>query len=242
MSVVGGRAAGDVGGAGQRGPSATPRCARAWWTARTGSPTSSCPRAVAFLALGQVLVGALFQTGRFSAANSRYVWAILAGSAVGLLASTLSRLSSSAFYALGDTRTPLRYAVVRVALTTVLGFLCAVPAAAAARPRAQVGRRRAHGERGVLGLGGVRAAPAQPRRRASARRHFVPGYLAKLWVSAAGRRRGGLGALAGDGPARSGEHRAPPSSCRTRSSTAGSRWPFRIPAAQAILAWSRRRG
>ncbi len=84
------------------------------------------PCAVAFLLLGQVLAAALFQTGRFVAADSRYVWAILAGSAVGLLASTLSRLVSSTFYALGDTRTPMRYAVVRVVLTTALGFLCAV--------------------------------------------------------------------------------------------------------------------
>jgi len=84
------------------------------------------PCAMAFLALGQVLIGALFQTGRFHAADSRYVWAILAGSAVGLLASTLSRLSASTFYALGDTRTPLRFAVVRVVLTTALGFACAV--------------------------------------------------------------------------------------------------------------------
>ena len=35
--------------------------------------------------------------------------AILAGSAVGLLASTLGRLYASTFYALHDTRTPLRY-------------------------------------------------------------------------------------------------------------------------------------
>jgi len=84
------------------------------------------PTAVGFLVLGQVLVALLFQTGRFSAANSRYVWAILAGSAVGLLASTLSRLASSAYFALGDTRTPLKFAAVRVVLTTVLGFLCAV--------------------------------------------------------------------------------------------------------------------
>ena len=45
----------------------------------------------------------------------------LAGSAVGLLASTLGRLYSSTYYALGDTRTPLNCAIVRVALTTVLG-------------------------------------------------------------------------------------------------------------------------
>jgi putative peptidoglycan lipid II flippase len=56
-----------------------------------------------------------------------YVWGILAGSTVGLLASTLGRLYSSTYYALKDTRTPLRYAVLRVILTTVLGYLSAIP-------------------------------------------------------------------------------------------------------------------
>ena len=42
------------------------------------------PSAMAFLALGDVLVGALLQTGRFTRADSVYVWGILAGSAVGL--------------------------------------------------------------------------------------------------------------------------------------------------------------
>jgi putative peptidoglycan lipid II flippase len=74
-----------------------------------------------------VIAAALFQTGKFTAADSRYVWAILAGSAVGLLAATMGRLYSSGFYALRDTRTPLRFAVLRVLLTTVLGYLCAVP-------------------------------------------------------------------------------------------------------------------
>ncbi|HEY0379148.1 MAG TPA: murein biosynthesis integral membrane protein MurJ [Pyrinomonadaceae bacterium] len=85
------------------------------------------PSAVGFLALGDVMVGALYQTGRFTREDSIYVWAILAGSAVGLLASTLGRLYASTYYALHDTRTPLRYAVVRVALTILLGYLCAIP-------------------------------------------------------------------------------------------------------------------
>jgi putative peptidoglycan lipid II flippase len=80
------------------------------------------PCAVAFLVVGQAIATVVFQSGRFTAADSRYVWAILAGAAVGLLAATLSRLSSSAFYALGDTRTPLRIALLRVALATLLGF------------------------------------------------------------------------------------------------------------------------
>jgi putative peptidoglycan lipid II flippase len=85
------------------------------------------PSAVAFLALGDVVVGALFQTGRFNHNDSIYVWRILAGSAVGLLASTLGRLYSSTYYAFRDTRTPLRYAFMRVVLTTVLGYLFAIP-------------------------------------------------------------------------------------------------------------------
>ena len=81
---------------------------------------------MAFLALGDVIAAALFQTGRFTHGDAILVWAVLAGSAVGLLASTLGRLYSSTYYALRDTRTPLRYAVIRVILTTVLGYLSAV--------------------------------------------------------------------------------------------------------------------
>ena len=84
------------------------------------------PSAVALLALGDVIAAALYQTGRFGRGDAEWVWGILAGSAVGLLASTLGRLYSSAYYALRDTRTPLGYALVRVALTTVLGYLLAV--------------------------------------------------------------------------------------------------------------------
>jgi putative peptidoglycan lipid II flippase len=85
------------------------------------------PSAMAFLAFGDVVAAALLQSGRFSAADALYLWGILAGSAVGLLASTLGRLYSSTYYALRDTRTPLRYAVIRIVLTTVLGYLFAFP-------------------------------------------------------------------------------------------------------------------
>jgi putative peptidoglycan lipid II flippase len=85
------------------------------------------PSAVAFLALGDVIAAALLQTGRFRHQDAVYVWGILAGSAIGLLASTLGRLYASTYYALRDTRTPLRFAIVRVAVTTVLGYVCAIP-------------------------------------------------------------------------------------------------------------------
>ena len=85
------------------------------------------PSAMAFLALGDVIVGALYQSGEFTRDMSVYVWGILAGSAVGLLASTLGRLYASAFYALQDTKTPLRFGLVRVGLTIALGYMFAIP-------------------------------------------------------------------------------------------------------------------
>lgn len=95
------------------------------------------PSAAVFLALGDVVAAALFQTGEFSRDDSRYVWALLAGSAVGLLASTMGRLYSSAFYALHDTRTPLRFAAIRVSMGLVLGAVFALyaPGALGIAPR-----------------------------------------------------------------------------------------------------------
>ena len=85
------------------------------------------PSAMAFFALGDVVTAALYEHGKFIHANSVYVWGIIAGSGVGLLASTLGRLYASTYYALRDTRTPLRFATLRVALTISLGYLCALP-------------------------------------------------------------------------------------------------------------------
>jgi len=85
------------------------------------------PSAVAFLLLGGAIVAVLLQGGRFTATDSFRTWAILAGSAVGLVASCLGRLYSSTFYALRDTRTPFWFALARVVLTGVLGYLFAFP-------------------------------------------------------------------------------------------------------------------
>jgi putative peptidoglycan lipid II flippase len=85
------------------------------------------PSAMAFFALGDVIVGAIYQTGQFTRHDSVYVWGILAGSGIGLLATTLGRLYASMYYALKDTVTPLRYATLRVFLTAVLGYVCALP-------------------------------------------------------------------------------------------------------------------
>ena len=150
------------------------------------------PSAMAFLALGGVIAGALFQTGAFTRGDSQYVWGILAGSSVGLLASTLGRLYSSTYYALRDTRTPLKFAIIRVALTTVLGYLCAIPLPV------WLGIERRWGVAGLTASAGVAGWVefALLRRSLNARigQTGVPAALTlKLWVSAA------VGAAAGWG-------------------------------------------
>lgn len=82
------------------------------------------PSAAAFLLLGDVVAGALLQTGRFGAADTRFAWYLLAGSAVGLLAQTMGRLYANAFYAQKDARTPLWFAAARVVATGAAAWLC----------------------------------------------------------------------------------------------------------------------
>ncbi|MBA3464822.1 MAG: murein biosynthesis integral membrane protein MurJ [Deltaproteobacteria bacterium] len=85
------------------------------------------PSAVAFIAIGGPIIALLFETGRFGADDTRIVWIILAGSAIGLLPNTMGRLIGSAFYALGDPKPPLHAALVRVAITAVGGYAFALP-------------------------------------------------------------------------------------------------------------------
>lgn len=80
------------------------------------------PSAVAFLLLGDLISGALLESGRFTAADSRFTWYILIGSGIALQAQTSGRLYSSVFYALKDTRTPLKFAALRVGLGVALGY------------------------------------------------------------------------------------------------------------------------
>jgi len=80
------------------------------------------PSVVAFAVLGDVVGGTVLQTGRFGPSETRYLWYLLVGSTVGLLAATLARLYASAFYAVKDTKTPLKFAATRVALGAALSF------------------------------------------------------------------------------------------------------------------------
>jgi putative peptidoglycan lipid II flippase len=142
------------------------------------------PSAVAFFALGDVVSATVYQSGRFKHSDAIYVWGILAGSGIGLLASSLGRLYSSTYYALRDTRTPLRFAIVRVTLTTILGLFFAL------RLPQMVGIDRAWGVAGLTASAGIagwveflllrwklhqRIGAVQP----------AGAFLGKLWMSAA---------------------------------------------------------
>jgi len=141
------------------------------------------PCAAAFLVLGQPIAAGVFQTGQFSEADSFYVWAILAGSTVGLLAATLSRLYASAFYALGDTRTPLVFATMRLTASATLGIVAAL-----LLPRL-LGLEARWGAVGLTAASGVAAwvefALLRGRMTAVAGApRFQPLFLPKLWLAA----------------------------------------------------------
>ena len=141
------------------------------------------PSAVGFIALGDVITAAIYQTGKFTHADSVRVWGILAGSGIGLVASTVGRLYSSAYYALRDTRTPVRFAILRVALTTILGYLAALPLP------------RLLGIDPLWGVAGLTASAGfagwveflllrRGMNRKIGRSEFPAAYFARLWLAA----------------------------------------------------------
>lgn len=79
------------------------------------------PSAVGYLLLGDVVVGALYQGGEFGREDTILVWWILGAYSIGLIASTATRLYSSSFFALHDTKTPARVAIIRVLIAGVIG-------------------------------------------------------------------------------------------------------------------------
>jgi putative peptidoglycan lipid II flippase len=159
------------------------------------------PSAVAFAALGDLVAGVVFQTGRFGRGDAVYVWGILAGSTVGMLASTFARLYSSTYWALRDTRTPLRYATVRVTLTAALGYLCAVPLPAwlGVEPRwGAAGLTASAGAAGWVEFALLRRGLRGRIGRAS----VSAGFLARLWGAALVAAAGGCGVKWAVGTAR----------------------------------------
>jgi putative peptidoglycan lipid II flippase len=164
------------------------------------------PSAVAFLTLGGVVVALLFQNQRFGANATTITWSIVAGSAIGLLANTMGRLYSSTFYVLRDTRTPLKFALLRITVGAALGWTGSVLV-----PR-WTGINPIWGGAGLTAASGVAAWVefSLLRRSLNARigRTGVPAtYLAALWgagLSSAALAWGAKLLLGDVGPVRSG--------------------------------------
>ena len=85
------------------------------------------PSTIGYLVLGDVIVAGLLQRGDFRAADTFAVYAVLAAFALGVTASSGSRVLSQAFYALRDTRTPARIAYIRVGVSALTGVALMVP-------------------------------------------------------------------------------------------------------------------
>jgi len=142
------------------------------------------PSIVALFAMGDLIVHLLFQSGRFRLSDTVWVWQILIGSTIGLLASTMGRLYSSTFYALRDTKTPLRFAIVRVVLTTLLGYFFALvlPPMIGVDPRLGVaGLTASAGLAGWVEFFLLRREMDQR----IGRTRLIPARMARLWGAAA---------------------------------------------------------
>lgn len=78
---------------------------------------------VAYVVAGSVIVGAIFERGLFEPDDTTLVWLILAAYATGLLSIGASRLLQNLLYAVGDVRATAVIAVIRVVISSVLGFV-----------------------------------------------------------------------------------------------------------------------
>jgi putative peptidoglycan lipid II flippase len=84
------------------------------------------PSLLAFWAIGDVVVAAVYERGEFTRSDTLVTWAILGAYSIGLFASTGTRVFSSAFFALHDTKTPAKVAALRVTVSAILGVLLMV--------------------------------------------------------------------------------------------------------------------
>ncbi len=81
---------------------------------------------VLLLVLAEPMIRLLFQHGAFRDADTRLTAVALRCLAPGLIAFSLNNIVARAFYALGDTRTPMVISVACLALNLILGF-CLIP-------------------------------------------------------------------------------------------------------------------
>ena len=87
------------------------------------------PSAAGYIFFGDEVTAFLriLPSGEFGAGDATAVGLVLGVFALGLPASGTSRVLSSTFFALGDTRTPARIAYARIAVSAVIGFALMYP-------------------------------------------------------------------------------------------------------------------
>jgi len=76
------------------------------------------PAATLYAAFGDVVAGALFQGGRFTADDTELVGAVLAAYAIAIWPQASVRLLASGYYALRDTKTPVKIAAFAIVVST----------------------------------------------------------------------------------------------------------------------------
>jgi putative peptidoglycan lipid II flippase len=85
------------------------------------------PATVALIVCGQPIAAALFQHGKFTAANSFYTAQALAAFSIGLPSYILVKVLTPGFYARADTRTPVRFATWSMLVNLVLNLILIWP-------------------------------------------------------------------------------------------------------------------
>ncbi|HYK81919.1 MAG TPA: murein biosynthesis integral membrane protein MurJ [Gemmatimonadales bacterium] len=80
------------------------------------------PSSLACIALNREIIGALYQTGRFTADATALVGNVLAAYGVGLVGQATVKLFASGFYAMRDTRTPVTIAASSLVVSTGLAW------------------------------------------------------------------------------------------------------------------------
>jgi putative peptidoglycan lipid II flippase len=85
------------------------------------------PATAALIVCGVPIAAALFQHGKFGADDTLFTAQALAAFSVGLPSYILVKVLTPGFYARSDTRTPVRYATISMAVNLVLNLALVVP-------------------------------------------------------------------------------------------------------------------